>query len=201
MFAVLAGIAAFALTFTASYSCYYWVFEETNPFNYDDDQSYAIPFDYSMGIFTYHTYSCNANCYDKCVPYTWEQLQFLDQPFKVAYVCAILANIFTGVSMLLLLLKVSSYAVSKSFLKVIGVLSIGGWFFMALTFYSYKSKLTGEPFNATFSKNSRHAILSCVMSILTSGLSFAASAQDSTLQAPGAEPDREPAAKPTTESA
>ena len=200
MFAVLAGVAAFALTFAASYSCQFWFFEEPNPFSYDEDMhSYPIPVQSYMGIFTYRAYAS----YEKsrlysCVPYTREQLQFLDQPFRVAYACAIVAIVFTGVSMLLLL-KVSSCAVPKSFLTAIGVLSIGGCMFMAFTFYSCNSSWTD--YNAVLSKDSTVAIASCVMSIVTSVLTFMVANKNGTPKALVAEPDRATTAKATTESA
>lgn len=132
-----------------------------------------------MGLFTYETASYSGI---NCVRYTRQQFELiLDLPFRFAYGSAIMANISTGVSMLLLVM-LNCWAVPKTIVNRIGLLSMLGCLFMAATFFSSKSYLTDYPYNASLSRDAALAIVSCVLSFITSVLICSARAAKSYLQ-------------------
>ncbi|GKY95462.1 hypothetical protein MPSEU_000507800 [Mayamaea pseudoterrestris] len=158
--AMIFGIITYLLVQNATYRCNYWTVDSNlnaSTTNGDDD--------WGVGLYSYEGLGSDGNKY--CYTYSSEQMQsFWDGPFVAAYVFAIIANLCTGICMVLLFI-LGCFNFERNVIRGIAIASIFGALCMALTFVSYASFITDDPYNGTFSTDSGLAIGATIAALIT----------------------------------
>ena len=120
-----------------------------------------------IGLFGYEEIGLNSKNGFVCKPYTPTQVEyFFDKPFKAARAFAIVADICSGVTLLLLIMS-SCLTYPLMILQSLAGLSFFGSVSILFTFLMYASIVGDDPFNGSFYFGGAITILGCLSCFIT----------------------------------